>query len=250
MATPNPQPSELRQVPGFPAESKLELDDVQVKAPVSCRSENSDLAALLSSARLEAHSWKAASAKADLELLEAKWKRANQSIRTACSHARNLKGTAFPDSRRLLENEALLDTALREAHEDLHTTPELPQVEIHNLGCVPRAYAVGESFLRAVKYQISADTLVSYLQGAQEDSPFQMPELWSLRPLMLLALMERIGEIAGKCDADQQLQPNQAAPAKTTDGIGLPTMLLCLKHLADLDWEDIFEEVSVTEKVL
>src|SRR5580704_11969401 len=250
MATPNPQPSDLRQVPGFPTESKLGMDNVQVKVPAPERSESADLAALLISARLEAQSWKAATAKADLELLETKWKCADQSIRMACAQARNLKGIAFPDSRRFLENEALLDTALREAHEDLHTAPKLPQVEIPDLGCVPRAYAAGESFLRTVKYKVSANTLVTFLQGAEEDSPFQMPELWSLRPLMLLALVERIGEIAGKCDADQHCQLNQTAPAKTTDGIGLSTMLLCLKHLDDLDWEMIFEEVSVTEGIL
>jgi hypothetical protein len=135
----------LRQVPDFPTESKLGMDNVQVKVPAPERSESADLAALLISARLEAQSWKAATAKADLELLETKWKCADQSIRMACAQARNLKGIAFPDSRRFLENEALLDTALREAHEDLHTAPKLPQVEIPDLGCVPRAYAAGES---------------------------------------------------------------------------------------------------------
>src|SRR5580704_18792267 len=171
MATPNPQPSDPRRVPGLPAESRLELNDVQLKVPVSCRAENADATALLSSACVEARSWKGVSAKEDLKLLEAKWKRADQSIRAACAHARNLNGVAFPDSRRLLENEALLDTALREAHEELHTAAKLPQVEIRDLGCVPRAYAIGESFLRAVKYLISADTLVTFLHGAQEDSP-------------------------------------------------------------------------------
>jgi cyclic beta-1,2-glucan synthetase len=252
MATPNQYASDLSQLTTVLPVSKIELDAIQIKPQASERPEDVDQAAqLLTNACMEARSWKAAAEKQNSEVLETKWDDADKSLRAACARLRSLKRITSDSARRLLESEALLHTALQEVQQELRPVEKLPQVDLRGTGYVPRAYAAGDSFLRALKYEVDKDALVTFLKGVQQDVPFQTPELWALKPMMLLALTERVSELAEQCDSSFQTSQNESAATSSKTGeVGMATLLTCLKELFELDWEQMFEQVSVTEEIL
>lgn len=207
---------------------------------------------ILAAARAEASSWKVIEAGQALPLLETKWKVADQAIRAASARLRDLRLNTM-DLRLFSENVTLFQTALNETQDAIVSARKLPQVQMKDLERVPRVFAVGESFLRILNYGVSKDALVAFLQGAQEKLPFQMAELWDLKPLMELALLEEIGNTADACvpmqpaAVDESLAPG-APPKLVETAIGELTS--CLKRILELDWEELFEEVSATEQIL
>jgi cyclic beta-1,2-glucan synthetase len=260
MATPNQCAADMSQVPVLLSVPQVETADSKSERPA--RSQNvraglqpqldAEQEQILSAARAEVRSWTVTDAAEALPILETKWKAADQSIRMASARLRDVPRLNAMDLRLFSENVTLFQTALNETQDAIVTARKLPQVQITDSERVPRAFAAGESFLRVVNYGISKDALVTFLKGAQERLPFQMAELWDLKPLMELALLEQIGETAKACvpeqsSADDSLPPG-APPKPAETAIGELTS--CLKRILELDWEEIFEEVSVTEQIL
>jgi cyclic beta-1,2-glucan synthetase len=260
MATPQQCATDLTQVSAVLSVPVLPAPDTASETPVRTWNVKPGLEPqlspeqeqILAGARAEAGSWKIMEAEEALPLLEAKWKAADQAIRSASARLRDLRLNTM-DLRLFSENVTLFQTALNETQDAIVSARKLPQVQIKDSERVPRVFAAGESFLRILNYGVSKDALVTFLQGAQESLPFQMAELWDLKPLMELALLEEVGNTANACvpmqppPVDESLPPG-APPKPAETAIGELTS--CLKRILELDWEEIFEEVSVTEQIL
>jgi cyclic beta-1,2-glucan synthetase len=182
-------------------------------------------------------------------VLEAKWNFASESIRATSERLRSLPRIESEGGRWFSENVPMFQTVLRETHEVLVAAQKLPAIETTDSQRVPRSYAVVEAFLRIARYKFSKEALVPFLQRAQQSVAFQMTELWSLKPLMELALLERIGEMGRTCDAAKP-KPGSSSPQSNEDTLTLPILITCLKNVVEFYWEEVFEEVSITETIL
>ena len=169
-------------------------------------------------------------------LLKAKWEQTDEAIRDAGG---TLRDRPKDGGRLFSENVPLIQAGLREALENLPAAETLLHVEDEVFGCVPRVYAVGARFLHAVRYNVSQDGLILFLQQAQENSPFETRELWSLKPLLELAVLERLSESA-----------KPLSSARTSIDVSFSTLIACLQQIVEFDWERIFEQVSAVEKIL
>ena len=169
-------------------------------------------------------------------LLKMKWERTDELIREASVLLRDRP----KDGGRLFsENVPLIQAGLRETKESLPTTDELPHVDDDIFGFVPRVYAMGAKFLHAVQYKVSQDELILFLQRAQEKSPLQTTELWSLRPLLELAVLERLSEFG-----------RESISGEENTEVVFRTLFGCLQEIVEFDWDQIFEQVSAVEKIL
>ena len=195
---------------------------------------------------LHTDSWKVLETEQPLDVLDAKWQSVDESLRSAAERLRPLRGE-YADARWFSENVPLFHTVLKEIHDAIVATEKLPAVEMGNSDPAPRSYAAAGDFLLACKYQVTKETLVSFLQRVQETSAFQMTELWTLKPFMELVLLERIAEKADNSDLPQQPPKDGATEHKPSV---LPILISCLKEVVELNWEDVFDQVSVTETIL
>jgi cyclic beta-1,2-glucan synthetase len=249
MATTNHCATDLTQVPSLLGAGKIGQHNAAIDVDAAIREGLDQKKALLRKAQSKVHSWKATPEK-PVSALEAKWNRANESIRVAGAYLRERPGITHTAVTLFANNQSLIQTCLKETRSSLAEAQKLPQVQSSDLKSVPRAFAAGETFLRAVHFEVSEDALIAFLRQTQEEFAFQMGELWTLQAFLQLALVERIGEAVANCQSTWELQTDEPVTAADRGQALLSTLVPCLQSVVELEWERIFQEVSLTEQIL
>ncbi len=105
-----------------------------------------------------------------------------------------LAGEPFDAETRvwLLENYRLIRTALRDAGRPDRDMAEHPHVSSAGGASVPRAYALARGFLTSVDFAYRPDALAVYVGAVQDDHPLEMGEIWALRPMLQLVLLQEL----------------------------------------------------------
>ena len=250
MATPKQCAANFSQQPAIDMAARLGPHCTEIDLALNDSSEeiNTDQTPI---ARVESLSSDPAAIEQAVAVLEAKWNFASESIRATSERLRSLSRIESEGGRWFAENVPMFQTVLRETHEVLVAAQKLPTLPTADSQRVPRSYAVVDAFLQIAKYKFSKEALVPFLQRAQQFVAFQMTELWGLKPLMELALLERIGEMGITCDSPQSKNASGAAAnTSNKEALTLPILITCLKNVVEFYWEEVFEEVSVTETIL
>ncbi len=188
----------------------------------------------------QAKTWKLSSRRGRCRILGSKARDAQKAISAAFYRWRGdpEAATANADARWLTENARLLGAVLGQVRQLVRTTKDLPQVEPAYQGApqVPRSYLFAAAFLRAVGYVFAEDLLATYVQAAQEQETFEIGEIWVLKAMMQLVLLETIGR------------------AVQSDGRGrkieVARLVTSLHQIEAADWNHFFEQVSETEFIL
>jgi len=196
-------------------------------------------------ARESARSFRRCETRALTSLLASKWKRANQAIGGAFRdlHGGRAGSARTADARFLSENSVLLRTSLTAVKAALDSGQELPQVVTPSGERVPRAYAVARSYISATKWRIDEKSLLAYLKGTQEDCQFTEAEIWTLGPLLLLVMLEDLGGILGKWNSRPEFDAAE-------EECGATDLVRSLRSLNDIEWKNMHEELSLTERIL
>jgi cyclic beta-1,2-glucan glucanotransferase len=200
-----------------------------------------------------ARSWKLSSRQGRLPVLERKWSFADRSIRQTSRELQkrqkvhsNLPAAA----KALLDNATLIRMALRETRSALRPVRNFPCVEIPESGLTVRAYSVIQAYLDAVHYRIDRRTISVFLNAVQESAPpFEYAEIWMFQSLAQLVLLGRIAETAERYVAGDPLSRSEIPPELLTD-TDLPAALVCLHQVLQLNWKVVFDDVSMTDRVL
>jgi hypothetical protein len=95
---------------------------------------------------------------------------------------------------------------------------------------LPRVYCLASAFLDTTGGAFDADALTAFADGAQAARPLDTAELWALRPMLQLRMLE---QYAGAADA--------AARATALDA---------LRAIGETPWREVVEGLSVIERVL
>jgi hypothetical protein len=211
---------------------------------------------LRSYAHMEARSW-IIDGKGRSSLLEVKWRDTKECIEKHCQALRDaataghaLKGEA----QTLADNASFLRESLKEVRDALSDTGRLAQVEmVGSYQRVPRAYASVASYLRAVNYEFNEKTFEQFLSAVQEVAPFEMAELWQLKPFGEFVLLEELGARANELpnapySTVRAGQSDDETLARGTANV--QTMVASLRALWDTDWKEVFEKVNVIEQIL
>src|SRR5258707_1318750 len=138
-----------------------------------------------------------------------------------------------PDWQWLHENRRLLRTAQVESKGALKLSRKHPHVALEQMGMVPRAYAVAFAFLDAAQDEFTEPALQVYLTALQEVCKLEMGEIWALKPMLQLILLEKVAASALA----------KAAPA-------LAKQITSLREVGQAQWKDLFEAVNAVDGVL
>src|SRR5713101_8430837 len=210
---------------------------------------------LRSYAHMEARSWEVVESKERALPLETKWKEAKETIETRNRILREAAAAGHSlnqEAKTLTDNIALLRETMQEVKAAYRDARDLPHVETAGLTCVPRAYASVSSYFRAMNYEFNEQTFEQFFSAAQEIKALEMAELWQLRPLAELVLLEALAERADELENSPYAgrEERQGEDESTRCATDVQTLVASLRARADVDWKELLERINVIEQIL
>jgi hypothetical protein len=126
-----------------------------------------------------------------------------------------------------LENARLLRTAEKQALELAGGLHRFPVAELDSASA-PRVMLLARAYLDAAGSRFEEAGCVAFLEGFQEIATLEMGELWALKPALQWEILSRIEE----------------------DRPGWQDLITSLRRIGEAAWKDLFESVSVVERIL
>lgn len=199
-----------------------------------------------------ANAWKLSANRKRCRTLETATRHVEKSITASVRHIQNLPATQeIPDDGRwLIENIRLMRAAWGEARHWLEACRELPQIASDKHETVPRAYLAAAAFLRATNYIFDNRAFDLFFSAAQESSPFETAELWALQSMIQLVLLQETAAAAADLAGAVQSHLGRTPSARQAPVGSLATLITSLRNVADEDWKELVEQLSLTEQVL
>ncbi len=237
------QPARQTEIPPVAA-----LPPQQIVHAGTCASTPDWIGGLRSHAFEEVEKWKNCKARRRCFLLHQRWQQASGSIQKIFRQLGVLPPGSVECSHELVwleENARLLRTALNDTRQT-KDAGRLPQIVSNTGQHLPRAYAIAKSYLQAVDFEFRHDSLSTYLEAVHQKVALQMDELYAVRPMLQLVLLEQIASIPEVFPhlVKQQKQSSSNADAE------LARWINSLREIGEEDWKDLFEKVSRTEQIL
>ncbi|HVB87438.1 MAG TPA: glucoamylase family protein [Candidatus Dormibacteraeota bacterium] len=161
-------------------------------------------------------------------------------LQQAVSSGARLQGDAVV----VIGNLMVIRSAVRECRQALRAKSILPLVEREDGGApVPRVYAAVIGYLNTSDDVFDEFRFPLFAEAVQEESPFQMKELWNLKPYLEFALLERIAESIEHLERQttSRFAKNPARLRRCTES---------LRRVLELDWKKLFEQIDETDKIL
>jgi hypothetical protein len=202
----------------------------------------------------EAERWNLSPQRKRCPNLQRASREAGKTILAAITRLQKSSGAAeapSDDARWLVENRRLLRSELANTRRALKIRRDLPQIqqEDKRQESVPRAYAAAQAFLRSAGYIFDDRALSVYLAAAQEHGAFDMAELWSLRTMFALALLQEVAKAATRLMNEPGASRSATAPpCPSTPSMAL--LINSLRGVAYTPWTGLVEQMSLTEAVL
>jgi hypothetical protein len=214
---------------------------------------------LKSEGEAEARGWKPAGTEGHEEILQRKWSEAARAVKSGLRQARQLAadGEAANISVQDLHGAArLLEVALNNAQELLAKARDLPVIETADQTVIPRAYAAVAAYLRTAQFRFEESAFAAFFTGIQEIQVLKLSELWTLKSLLELALLEEVGRTA-----QNLFSPTSEPGARGTSeegnhargaaaGSAIPDLIACLRSLDFAPWREICEQIGAVHHIL
>lgn len=223
--------------------------------PAEERQSSEEALRLKSIAKGEAGGWEASSEKKSYKVLKKKWSDASKSVRAALCQARELGGERSANSavEELRTNARLLEAAIADTRELPRAVQPLPEVKAGNNEVVTRAYAAVAAYLRASGWRFRERTFVSFLSDIQEIHPLRIRELWALKPLMQLILLEEIGRLLSNqreafAAGDKCVEKPPTLKGRSASQVS--TFIAGLRALESAPWRLVFEQIGTVDHIL
>jgi hypothetical protein len=137
--------------------------------------------------------------------------------------------TAASDQLRrwAIDNARLLRTAEKQAIEFAVGLRQFPVAETDSASA-PRVVLLARAYLDRACSQFDEAGCVAFLEGFQEVATLEMGELWALKPALQREILNRL-------EAERS---------------NWPELITSLRHIGETAWKDLFESVSMVERVL
>src|ERR1700683_308464 len=188
-------------------------------------------------------------------VLDARWRRSDKAVDEIIRGLKaNPKARSIPDVAYILGNIRLLRKTSKSVQQAIPALGELRMVEREagesGVEKLPRAYMAVLGFFEAAQYRFSESSFVTYMNAAQERDAFDMAELWALKPMMDLHLLEVIAQEARGLSDDPGTGSALVATAGSSAPSHLSILISSLQKLSQAELRDAFHELSRTDAIL
>jgi cyclic beta-1,2-glucan synthetase len=203
-------------------------------------------------ARKHSKEWMVSGRRSFSLVLEKRRQKAARAILGGVLHiaapGRKLPGVA---GQLVANNQRLLRSASLDVRTALRAKVTFPQVRLAGQATeeVPRAYLAAKAYLGSTNYIFAGPAFVEFMTAAQENAYFEVAEIWLLKQMLQLVLLERFAERSVEVP-----QANGAVSATAADterhAEEINSLVENLRKLADSDFKGIFLALSQTEAIL
>ncbi len=157
----------------------------------------------------------------------------------------------------ILDNYHIVQEAWRQIQENMPKKfyRQLPKLAAPPLKGKPRVYAVALEAIEACGGELKIDRLKAFIEAYQKSSVLDTGELWALPVMLRLGVLDYLARAAE--NVQWTGQPSEESGQQVP--LGLETIsdetmvayaIQSLRTLADQDWNDFFEQVSLVEQIL
>lgn len=203
---------------------------------------DAERARLAEHAHAHARSWSLASKGSGWPRLLRQLKKAEKNLEYAYGQGKIRRGDReIPEGIReeLLSSRLLLQSIALEVEDTVRGQSYVPQVKDPE-GNLPRSYLAAKAYLAAVGCEFNADTCLAYLKSLQDESVFEIAEIWLIRPMLQLQLMLELSATIESAQAEVNPEMRQR----------LGVVCGSLNRMRIADWKLLFLSVSITERIL
>ena len=200
----------------------------------------------------DAESWRLVNGREFRAPLVSRWRSLSIQLQTVLHNLleRQTRGESLPpDDLVILENTRLLETFSLEIREALNSLRG-PGVLREGNNVLPRSYSVAVSFLETVELNIAEQDLFRYLEGIQQVEGLLMSEVWVLKPMLELALLEQITNHSERFRSHRETAHGEESPADNRVTGFVPKAFQALRGLQEIDWTEFFDQNNVAERAL
>jgi cyclic beta-1,2-glucan synthetase len=151
----------------------------------------------------------------------------------------------------VVNNQRLLRSTSLDIRNALRAKVTFPQVrlEIDPPELLPRAYLAAEAYLAASHFDFDERAFVEFMHGAQEAAYFEVAEIWLLKQMLQLVLLERFANQTADPTLAGGAAPQNGKPAERP-GIAPAVLIESIRKLSDADFKGTFLALSRTESIL
>jgi cyclic beta-1,2-glucan synthetase len=119
----------------------------------------------------------------------------------------------------------------------------------------PRIYILAHEIIRLEGAQIDLEWLRRFIAAYQEVAPLTIGELWALPAMLRLGILQALAQAAANLTGLNKELNSIWLPAyqwrlKVTDDEVVASSFISMRTLAAQDWKDLFEELSLVERIL
>ena len=208
---------------------------------------------LRTSAIRNSQKFRVSSARKSLPDFEEKFEDIAESISKACRYLnkRISAGVRLEgDSHWLCDNEKIYQECLQETKSSLREVSKLPQIQLAGNFRQSRAYIAACSYLDLTDLYFDEHSFSVFLAAYQEDSPFEIEELWAFKAFVQFALLERIATVAERLVPEARFTKRLLLQSSDSNTVSVQAAVVGLRWIADLDWTKTFEQACIPEQIL
>jgi Ca2+/Na+ antiporter len=199
----------------------------------------------------QAQSWEAPIDKKNVNRVKRRWasfQRLSLKAWTSSKSDIQRKGTSAENQRWILENARFLHgiaNVVQEAVKSFRRLPSVPASGEQN-DAVPRAYEIAAGFLAVTGLTFTQEMFGSYLTGIQQVIALEMRELWALKPLLQLVLLEQLRAAAAPSAEAYESPDNYPVPSPARPSVVIES----LREISQAEWKDFFEAHCIVNRIL
>src|ERR1700693_4154800 len=159
-----------------------------------------DVTRLRDEARAQSKTWTVSARRSFSPPLESRRQVAARTVLSVRKSAAGERGVPAVASQLVVNNQRLLRSTSLDIRSSLRSKATFPQVRIGGTHPeeVPRAYLAAKAYLTASKFIYDEPSFIEFMEAAQEADNFEVAEIWRLKQMLQLVLIERFAELTAE----------------------------------------------------
>ena len=210
-------------------------------------------ARLCDEAKAQSKSWTVTARRSFSPPLESRRQTASRAVLSIRKSAAVERGVPAVASQLVVNNQRLLRSASLDIRSSLRSKATFPQVRTGGAQPeeLPRAYLAARAYLTARHFTYEEGSFIEFMENAQESGYFEVAEIWLLKQMLELVLIERFAELTGQVSrAAAARSANAQAAQPDRYAAEFSSLIDSLRKLSDADFKAVFLALSKTEAIL
>jgi len=210
-----------------------------------------DVARLRDEARAQSKTWTLSGRRSFSPPLESRRQVASRAVLSIRKSAAAERGVPAVASQLVVNNQRLLRSASLDIRASLRSKATFPQVRVGAAHPeeIPRACLAARAYLTASYFTYDEPAFIEFMEAAQESAYFEVAEIWLLKQMLELVLIERFAELTAELSRTAAARTPQD-PQADRYAAAFSSLIDSVRKLSDSDFKAVFLALSKTEAIL